>query len=269
MAIAFALLVSADPLVIQQFSVALRELFISVEICQEVPVSIRLLTERKFDAVLIDLQLGAESGMILDLVRLSAFNRTAVTFAIGGCDSDAATAFRKKSGFIFERPLSAQSIRRILRSSYGLILRERRRYFRFPVTIPVTIRRQGMPEIRCYSVNISEGGMAVSTSVTLPAGEDVKVEFTLPNQKKPLVAQSRICWDKAGRLGIRFMSFPAERKSEIQSWLLERQEEMLPVFATSKVQDTQRSFAAAVDDTNWDKTMGKPKLRSSANGLGE
>jgi hypothetical protein len=55
-AIASALLVSADPVTIQQFSLALREISISPEIRQEVPASIRLLTERKFDAVLIDLQ---------------------------------------------------------------------------------------------------------------------------------------------------------------------------------------------------------------------
>ena len=258
MAIASALLVSADPVTIQQFSLALREISISSEVCQEVPASIRLLTERKFDAVLIDLQLGVESGVILDFVRLSPLNRTAVTFAISGCDSDAAAVFRKKSGFTFERPFSAQSIRRTLRSSYGLILRERRRYFRSPVTIPVTILRQGMPAVRCYSANISEGGMAVSTSVALGAGEDVRVEFILPNHKHPLVAQSRVCWGQAGRLGIRFMSVPAERKSEIQNWLSQRQEEMLPELVTRKLQNTERSFTAAVDDAKRDKTMGKP-----------
>jgi DNA-binding response OmpR family regulator len=79
MAIAVALLVSADPVTIQQVSHALQELFISPDVCQEVPASIRLLNCRKFDAVVVDLQLGEQAGVILDEVRSSKSNRTAVT----------------------------------------------------------------------------------------------------------------------------------------------------------------------------------------------
>jgi ActR/RegA family two-component response regulator len=69
MAIALALLASADPVTIQQFSHALQELSISPDVCQEVLPSIRLLNHRKFDAVIVDLQLGEQSGLILDEVH--------------------------------------------------------------------------------------------------------------------------------------------------------------------------------------------------------
>jgi len=118
--------------------------------------------------------------MILDEVRLSPSNRKAVTFLINAGDAEG-TAFRKRSEFVFERPLSAKSIRNTLKPAYGLILRERRRYFRSPVSIPVTILRQGMQEVRCNSVNISEGGMALSTFVPLIPGECVQVQFILPD----------------------------------------------------------------------------------------
>jgi CheY-like chemotaxis protein len=195
MATALALLVSADPVTIQQFNDALEELSISPEVCQEVPASIHLLNRQKFDAVIVDLQLGEQSGLILDEVRLSPSNRTAVTFAISGSDAEG-THFQKKSEFVFERPLSAQSIRNTLKPAYGLILRERRRYFRCPISIPVTILRQSMPEVRCHSLNISEGGMAVSTFVPLNSGECVQVQFTLPGHEVPFSAESTICWWK-------------------------------------------------------------------------
>src|SRR5271165_2242010 len=127
MAMALALLVSADPVIMQQFSRALKELSISSEVCREVPASIGLLTKRKFDAVLIDLQLGEQCGLIL--TQLSASNLTAVTFAISASDVKATADFRRRTGFVFGRPFSAQSIRSTLRPAYGLILRERRRYF--------------------------------------------------------------------------------------------------------------------------------------------
>ena len=107
MAIAVALLVSADPVTIQQFSYALQELSISPDVCQEAPEAIRLLNCRKFDAVIVDLQLGEQSGVILDEVRLSTSNRTAVTFAISGSDAE-----------VQQLPEEGQSL-----SSKGLFLR--------------------------------------------------------------------------------------------------------------------------------------------------
>jgi EAL domain-containing protein (putative c-di-GMP-specific phosphodiesterase class I) len=236
--IGLALLVSVDPVAIQQLSHALQQSSISPDVCQEVPAAIRLLKYRKFDAVIVDLQLGEQSGIVLGEVRLSPSNRTAVTFAISGSDAEC-KAFRKKSEFVFERPLSAKSIEGTLKPAFGLILRERRRYFRCPLSIPVSVRRRTMPDVRCCCVNISEGGMAVSTSVPLSPGEDVQVQFTLPDYKEPFLAESRICWLKTGYLGIRFVSFSQGHKSELQGWLSRKLEEMLPNGVVENVQKVE------------------------------
>src|ERR1700691_1184488 len=132
MAIAFALLVSAEPVTIGQFSLALRELSISPDVCREAEGAVRLLNHRKFDAVVVDLQLGQQCGLILDGLNRSLSNRTAVTFAISSSDVDAIAAFHRRTVFVFGRPLSPQSIRNTLKPAYGLILRERRRYLRCP-----------------------------------------------------------------------------------------------------------------------------------------
>ena len=219
MSIGLALLVSADPVTIQRFSLALRELSISAEACQDAASAQLLLKRRKFDAVIVDLQLGEQSGLVLDEARLSPSNGTAVTFGIGDNDAEVTLAFRKKSQFVFERPLSAQSIHKTLKPAYGLILGEQRRYFRCPVSMPVIIQRQSSQEIRCISENISGGGMALSTHVPLSPGESVRVQFTLPNHEAPVLAKSTICWSKTGHLGVRFVSVSEEHKSELQIWL--------------------------------------------------
>ena len=234
MPIGLVLLVSADPVTIQQFSHALQELSISPDVCREVPAAVCVLNRRKFDAVIVDLQLGEQSGLILDEMRLSPSNRTAVTFVISGSDAEATAAFKKRSEFVFERPLSTQSIRNTLKPAYGLILRERRRYFRCPISIPVVILRRTMPELRCHSVNISEGGMAVSTFVPLNTGECVQVQFTLPGHEVPFSVESTICWWKTGHLGVRFMSLSQEHKSELQGWLSRKLEGILPEFVAGK-----------------------------------
>jgi CheY-like chemotaxis protein len=231
--IGLVLLASDDQITIQQFSHALEELAISPDVCREVPAAVGLLNRQKFDAVIVDLQLGEQAGLILDEARLSPSNRKAVTFAISGSDAEG-TASRNKSEFVFERPLSAKSIRGTLRPAYGLILRERRRYFRCPLSIPVVILRRSKPEVRCSSVNVSEGGMALSTIVPLNSGEKVHVQFTLPGHEVPFLTDSTICWLKTCHIGLRFVSLSQEHKSELQGWLSRKLEETLPEIVSGK-----------------------------------
>jgi hypothetical protein len=236
MSIGVALLLSADPCAIQQFSRVLQELSISPDVCREPTAALRLLNCRKFDAVIVDLQLGEHTQTVLDEVRLSPSNRTAVTFVIA--DRAAPAALCKRSDFVFARPVSTQSVRRTLKPAYGLILRERRRYFRCPLVVPVVIARKGMQEVRCQSVNISEGGMAVSTFVPLKPGEVVQVHFSLPERQVPFSIESAVCWWKTGHLGVRFLSLPADRKSELQTWLADKLEKLLPDFVAQTFQKT-------------------------------
>ena len=258
MSIGLALLVSADPVTIQQFSLALRELSISPDVCQEAAGAVRLLNRRKVDAVIVDLQLGEQCGLILDEVHRSSSNRTAVTFAISGSGVDATAVFRRRTGFVFRRPLSPQSIRSILKPAYGLILRERRRYFRCPISNPITIVRRNMPEVRCQSVNISEGGMAVSTLVPLNSGEPVQVQFTIPDHKVLFVAESKICWLKTGHFGVRFLSISPERKSELQEWLSRKMEEALPESIARQFRKAENSSLTVLASENRIERAGIP-----------
>jgi hypothetical protein len=172
-------------------------------------------------------------------VRLSRSNRTAVTFAISSNDAETAAAFQQGSDFVFERPLSLASIGSVLKPAYGLVLRERRRYFRCPIAVPVEIRGPSMPELNCQSANISEGGMALSTFVPLSPGEQVQVQFTLPGHASPFTIGSTICWRRTGHIGVRFVLFPPQQLSDLQQWLAQRLEEMLPDFVAEQFRKTE------------------------------
>jgi PilZ domain len=195
---------------------------------------------------------------MLDEVGLSASNRTAVTFAISGSDARRLSDLPQKDKVVFGRPLSPQSIRSSLKPAYGLMLRERRRYFRCPISTPVTIVRRNMPEVRSRTVNISEGGMAVSTSVPLNAEEAVQVQFTIPDHKVPFVAESAICWLETGHLGVRFVSLSPERKCELQEWLSRKLEEALPESIELQFQKTETSSLAVLAIENRIERLGIP-----------
>ena len=237
------LLASNDPVTIQQFSHALEELCIPPDVCREVPAAVGLLKRRKFDAGIVDLKLGEQAGLILDEARLSPANQKAVMFAVSGSDAEG-TAFRKKTAFVFERPLTAKSIGSTLRPAYGLILRERRRYFRCALSISVVILRRSKPEVCCNSVNVSEGGMSLRTTVPLNTEEKVHVQFTLPGHEVPFLADSMICWSKMSHIGLRFVSLSQEHKSELQGWLSGKLEEMLPEIVAGKFRRSEDSSRA-------------------------
>jgi CheY-like chemotaxis protein len=224
-----ALLVSDDPVTIKQIREPLRELAATTEVCTDVPSAIRLVNTRKFETVVVDLRIGEQSRTILERVRLSPSNHTTVAFAITDNSKQSAMAFEAGSNFILERPLSATSVGKTLKAAYGLIIRERLRYFRCPISIPAAIREQEAGEIRCQAVNLSEGGMAVISSAPLKPGMQVVLQFRIPGQGTPFAAQSEICWsDEKGRAGLRFVAPSPEQKTELKQWLSKRLEESLP-----------------------------------------
>src|SRR5438045_9579998 len=175
-----ARMVSDEPLTIKQISEALRELAASTEVSTDIPSAIRLVNTRKFETVVVDLKLGEQSRTILERVRLSPSNHTTVAFAITEGTKQSAMAFAACSNFVLERPLSAISVGRTLKAAYGLIIRERLRYFRCPISIPAAIREQEAGEIRCQAVTIREGGMAVISSVSLKPGMIVSLQSESP-----------------------------------------------------------------------------------------
>ena len=65
-------------------------------------------------------------------------------------------------------------------------------------------------------------------------GENVRVQFTLPDHEAPVLAESKICWLKTGHLGVRFVSLSHDHKSELQAWLSQKLEQILPEFVAAE-----------------------------------
>ena len=75
-----------------------------------------------------------------------------------------------------------------------MVVRERRRYFRCPVAVPALVRARQPEDILCQTVNISEGGIAITVPATLDSDFPALVRFTLPDRTSQLSAETRVCW---------------------------------------------------------------------------
>lgn len=225
------LLICNDSVVIQEVAEGMRAFAITTEVCGEVGMALALLSRQKFEAVMVDAGVG-QVNEILEQVRQSPSNRTAVTFAI--IDSQKPATLPIQPNFVMEKPLLASSVGRTLKAAFGLIVRERRRSFRCPTTLPAVVLNNGT-EANCHVVNISEGGMAIAESPVLKPGGQVRVLFRLPGQPVRFMVESEVCWyDERGRAGLRSLLISSGHKSILQEWLAARLEESLPESVASQ-----------------------------------
>ena len=120
-----------------------------------------------------------------------------------------------------------------------MIIRERRRYFRYPIVVPVVFQAKAGSEIYARTINVSEGGMAIRTVVRLVVGSETNVEFTLLDPKLMIKAEGKICWhNESGDTGLSFLFLPFDIASALQQWLALKLEKRLPIRVAETFRNT-------------------------------
>jgi hypothetical protein len=222
-----ALVLCKDARTRQLIIESLRPLAIRPEVCEEASIAAGLLDKQKFEAVIVDLLLGEGALLIMEQVRFSRSNRTAVTFAI--TPEGPAAGPRPASTFVLQRPLSTAAVTQTFRAAFGLVVRERRRYFRCPMEVPALVRGREPEEFWCQTINISEGGIAISTRSLPDSSVPVAVRFSLPGRSSQLFAETTVRWRGQGSvMGLEFQSLASQQKEELQEWLARKLDETLP-----------------------------------------
>jgi ActR/RegA family two-component response regulator len=232
-----ALIVSEDSVVTRQLAEAMQELALSVEVWIKPSGAIDRVRRSKLEVVVIDFALGTFAALLLQQVRSSPSNRSAVTFAITGGSSQTSDALTAGCNFALEKPLTYDSIQHTFRAAYGLIIRERRRYFRYPISVPALAQRKGESELFGTTVNVSEQGMAFSGPTPLVPGTEVTIQFRLTNPQLAVTATCKVCWtNDKGQSGLLFLYLHSDVRSELHAWIAQKLEEQLPEDVTRMFQ---------------------------------
>jgi hypothetical protein len=88
--------------------------------------------------------------------------------------------------------------------------------------IPVTLTLDGK-QIEATGVNLSSGGVAIQTPVTIAHGESLEISFPLPDTNTVIEAKAKLAWTSPGGLaGLSFEEMHPALERELQQWLLER-----------------------------------------------
>jgi CheY-like chemotaxis protein len=217
-----SLLVTRDQQVIGVLRPAMEKLSIDVEVCRGARSGSEILHSEKFDAVIVDCD-DLEGGLdVLQGLRKSPSNKNSVTFAILNGTTTTQAAFEMGAKFVLQKPISQLNATRCFSAALSFMMRERRRYFRHPVEIPVHLEF-GAERIKAMATNLSDGGMAIHFAGRLPNGGLSAVSFSLPDANAVIEAKGTLAWvDGAGRAGVRFLEVSANSQQLLDGWLTEQ-----------------------------------------------
>ncbi len=222
-----SLLVCRDADVVRVLRPTLEKLAIEVEVSAAARSGSEILSSAKFDAVIVDcddLQGGAD---VLRSLRQNASNKTSVSFAILNGKTTTQQAFEMGANFVLQKPITTAGTLRCFNTAMSFMVREKRRYFRCPVEMPVKLQFSQGEEMKATSTNLSEGGMAIHFEGILTKNAIAKVQFTLPGTKVSMEPKGEISWaDGLGRAGIRFQDVPESSRAQLEQWILQRLEKV-------------------------------------------
>jgi DNA-binding response OmpR family regulator len=215
-----SLLLSRDPEVIRVLQPALEKLAIEVEICHGVSSGQEILSTEKFDAVLVDCD-DLKGGLdVLASLRKNASNRNSVAFAILNGGTTTQQAFQFGASFVMQKPISPVNAMRCFSAALDFMVREKRRYFRYPVEMSASLAFGGGRSCQVTATNISEGGMAIFFRGRLPRSGLSTVTFHLPGMATSLETKVNIAWmDDSGRAGLRFTIMSKAARRQLDEWL--------------------------------------------------
>ena len=221
-----SLLLSRDAEVFRVLRATLEKLSIEIEVCQEAKKASDILISEKYDAVIVDCDDMPGGVGVLEGLRATPSNKNSVTFAIVNERTSTQEAFGMGVNFVLHKPLTVLNTSRCFNAALSFMLRERRRYFRHPVKMPVCLVLDDK-EIKGESTNISEGGIALLLHHALPKNATPRLQFTLPASGPALAVDTEVAWaDLKGYVGLRFLNLPASSQELLEGWLtteIERQ----------------------------------------------
>jgi DNA-binding response OmpR family regulator len=225
-----SLLLSRDTEVFRILRPTLEKLSIEVEVCQEARQASEILLSEKFDAVIIDCDDLPGGIALLEALRSTPSNKSSVTFAIvNGKKTTTQQAFGMGVNFVLHKPLTTLNASRCFNAALGFMLRERRRYFRYALRMPVTLIVEDK-QMKATSTDISEGGIALLTHQALPKNSAPHIQFSLPGISRSFEVETEVAWaDLRGRVGLRFIKVPSTTQIQLETWLNEHAENASPI----------------------------------------
>jgi len=215
-----ALLLCSDEKIVRVLRRTLGDLEIATELCPDPDSALRKLTRQRFEAIIADC---SDDGAfeVLKSARNAPCNKQAIAVAIVDPVVGLKAVFQIGAHFVLYKPVSIEKAKSSFRAARALMKSERRRNARVALQVPVVMRNlAGAHNMKVTTIDISEGGMAVSLPDRKRASGRWEIVFTLPGTKTSLELPAELAWEGGStQAGLRFQQVPAETARQLREWL--------------------------------------------------
>jgi hypothetical protein len=175
------------------------------------------LKRRKIDGVFVDTEVPGALAVMAG-IRKGTSNNKAVIFA---CVTDAkenTLTLSAGANFLLRKPLTEESVALHITIAKELLERERRRYFRHAVSIPVVLK-DGEVVQNARMTDLSEGGMAVR--IAKPLKHSTVIDFSFELAVGTTVSgKGQVAWiSSEGLAGVVLQIFQGKTREHLEAWL--------------------------------------------------
>ncbi|HXE89618.1 MAG TPA: response regulator [Terriglobales bacterium] len=235
------LLLGTDAEALGTLCPVLEELEIAVEVCSRREAAVQLLSQQKFELLVLDWESVDGPGHVLLSTRLLAANKDTVILAMVGGVEAMRSAQEMGANFILSKPVSESAARRTLQACRVLFPQAAPRQVRRPVHSLSFVSLEQAQDAAIL-LNVSEGGMAIQALQPLSRGEVMQFGIELPLAPLKVEARGEIVWaDPSGRAGIRFLEVPEEHRAKLLEWL-EKSPEEAPASAVISTAESLETY---------------------------
>ncbi|HJX84234.1 MAG TPA: PilZ domain-containing protein [Candidatus Angelobacter sp.] len=237
-----ALFLSREALAVDTMDKVFDDFGIDADLCLSASTAKRLLRERPFDLLVLDFDMvGAME--VLDYDGSRAQERPSAVIAITRGVSALEGTQNKRVFFEVQKPFTVDLMAKTLKAAYSLVVKTKRDAFRHQVVIQASTSfadNSGAKRLLPGTVitDISETGMRIKTTNSLPVGTTISVAFKLPETNTTLHTTCSVIWsDAEGQGGVRFQFIPPLEQRDLQRWMDARcpwDAELLPQHLQSR-----------------------------------
>lgn len=215
-----SLVLCSDEKIVRVLRRVLGDLDIAVELCSDSDTALRKLTRQRFEAIIVDCSDDGASD-VLHSARSAPCNKQAVAVAIVEPIIGLKAVFAIGAHFVLYKPVLIERAKSSFRAARALMKSERRRNARVAVQIPVVMRSPDPGgNMKVTTVDLSEGGMAVSIPNRRRPTGSWQIAFTLPGTKTSLELPAEFAWEGTGaQAGLRFLQVSPEATRQLRDWL--------------------------------------------------
>jgi hypothetical protein len=208
------LLISSNPGVFGTMDRILRELSIRTSVCLSSSRALNLLAKGSTDLIVIDWE-GEASSELLHEIWKSGGTRKPTIVAISAGD------FRIPGAHVvMQKPVTAESGARSLRTAYSRMLQDHRVHARYALMISLMAVDETNRTVPVTITDIGDGGVGLTTKVNLTIGNMLSFRLLLPGVNRDIYIQARVLWTREyGAVGCEFLRIPPVDANILHDWL--------------------------------------------------